>query len=482
MKRRHRKAQPPPRRSAATAAAVQPAPGFDPTQDYVSGGQRMPGAEARALGIEPLDQDHRQRFQTYERMLDDADIAAPLMILKNAVLNAPIQVLSRVDDDTAPDYARATELAAFGEWALSNLQTPLRRTLYQMLDSRVFGYKIAEQTWMPVTEGPYKGKTTVRSLKVKPVRNLAFVTDQFNNIVGFLYVGKNSPLVAAAQGVVDPQRLLPRSKCAVLNHNLMDEDPRGRSSLRPLVGDWIMRRQLKPEYLRHLQIFGGGFIVGETAPNAPDEERRDETTGELVLKDGKPVRISAVAYMNSQLRKLRQGGTIAVRNGAKINIIQAENDGEAYIKAFNWLTQRSVRALLGQTLAVLEGEHNARAAADTALRVLWMLIKSVKQDIEEMLQQDVLKPLLIENYGRAATELLPRVSLGDVEAKDVAALANAVAALGQINWWEEDQKDALNTMMNFPTSRRRQSGDSTGNAGTGEQNQGQGPGAAPQRA
>lgn len=409
----------------------------------------------QALGVEVTDYDTRQRFATYERMADDADIATPLMILKNAVLNQEIRVLAAMDDPAAPDYQRATELAAFADWMISNLPVPFRRTLHQMLDSRIYGYKIAEITWAPITQGDFKGYTTVGSIKVKPVRNVAFAVDEYLNIRGFAWVGRDSRLGVASQIVADETTILPREKCAVLNHCLVDEDPRGRSTLRPLVGDWTMRRQLKPEYLRHLQIFGGGFIIGECAPNAPDEPSFDET-GAPVIRDGKPVRISPVAYMNQALRRLRQGGTVAVRNGAKISIVQSANDGESFIKAFNWLTQRSVRVLLGQTLAVLEGEHNARAAADTALRVLWMLIHSIKSDVEEMIRTDILKPLLTENFGESSWHIMPRISLGAVEAKDVAALASAVAALGHINWWEEDQKDPLNALMNFPVSRARQ--------------------------
>lgn len=96
------------------------------------------------------------------------------------------------------------------------------------------------------------------------------------------------------------------------------------------------------------------------------------------------------------------------------------------------------------TLATSEGIHQNRAAAETHMGVLEMLVWWLKGIVAEMITSDLLRPMMLWNFGDGSqefdSELLPTVSLGDTERGNFALDSQAVATLYGAGYLDDDQK------------------------------------------
>jgi hypothetical protein len=96
-------------------------------------------------------------------------------------------------------------------------------------------------------------------------------------------------------------------------------------------------------------------------------------------------------------------------------------------------------SLLLQTLATSDSRHNTRAASQTAMTVLDVLVFDIKNIIIEAFKRDVVKQLLFVNQERLSEvlgitqeqvmTLVPRLTLGDSERRvwsnDISAVSSA---------------------------------------------------------
>jgi hypothetical protein len=95
--------------------------------------------------------------------------------------------------------------------------------------------------------------------------------------------------------------------------------------------------------------------------------------------------------------------------------------------------------LLLQTLATSDSKHNTRAASQTAMTVLDVLVYDIKNIVLEAFKRDVVKQLLFVNKERLSEilgitqeqvmKLVPKLTLGDSERRiwstDITAVTNA---------------------------------------------------------
>jgi hypothetical protein len=301
-------------------------------------------------------------------------------------------------------------------------------------------------------------------IKPKPRQHVAFVVDPFLNVVGIMGVqpgpfgGQLSALGSATVEADDP-RVLPRAKFAVLTFRPADGDPRGTSVLRAAYEPWWRKRQITGEYLAYLAQFAGPSIWA-TTPEGSDAQPVTDPLGNPIADEPDPdppddlpqdAAPTPEQQLYTALEVFRNGSLLVVPAGTEIHTIEMQGDGEPFLAGLAQADQQVTKAILTQTLATEEGQHQARAAASVHQDVLDTLVRQAKAAVARMLSNDILKPWVRLNYGEpAAAELVPVPSLGRTEAREVAELMVAVAGLKRAGYLHPSQLPHLDEKLGLP--------------------------------
>lgn len=425
----------------------------DPRRQYVAGsGLAWYSNYARSLpwAFDDLTSDFGDDY--YERMLFDAVVSSCVTIYKASVLEEGIALAPAVSDKDADGYDKAKLLLEYCERVLSDIDPSMDDTLWGMLDACAYGNKVAELNWDD--DRTYSGMRHLKltSIKVKPRRSTAFVVDTYLNVLGLVAripgigvpVQTGTILAIADPGQLD--NLLPRSKFAVLTFRPKDNDPRGTSILRPANTAWYNKMQTWPEYLKYLAQFASPGLIGFTPEGAE--------SAPLLDGDGNPIGTlaSPEQLMVNTMAAWRNGAALAFAGGSAVTVVQSQGEGRAFLAAFDEYDRQISKAILTQTLATGEGQHQARAAARSHQDVLTTLVRQGRRAVVRMLTRDVLRQMIRFNFGeQAALEFTPKVSLGEVENQDWGARAAGIAALTTAQYLDPSQFPAIDqSMLDLP--------------------------------
>ena len=298
-------------------------------------------------------------------------------------------------------------------------------------------------------------------IKPKPREHVAFVVDPYLNVIGIIGVTPGDAQVVAGGPVSpDDERVLPRIKFAVLTFRPEDGDPRGSSVLRPAYEPWWRKRQVTQEYLAYLSQFAGPSLWATTAEDAQSGPVTDSyglpvtdtDPDPIPPEEAPPIELpSPQAGLKDALVDFRNATVLVAPHGTEIHTIEMQGDGEPFLLGLTQCDQQITKAILTQTLATEEGQHQARAAASVHQDVLDTLVKQGKRAVVRMLQADILKPWVALNYGsQAADELVPVPSLGTTEQRDMAPMMTAVAALERAGYLDKAQRPAIDAKLGLP--------------------------------
>lgn len=420
-----------------------------------------------------------------------------------------IEVARQTVPDATPEMI--SRITSFCQRVLDDLETPMMDVLWDMLDGIAYGNKIAEIVYQlvdresvyeqevdaePMAEPEFRvtpgtdpvqslksgepvdedqeqrlirrsaeGKPAdkqlivqkekrayleIKSIKVKPRRSLAFVVDDYMNIVGFLgnVSGQGFP-VSTGTLMVDPSKtpnMMPVEKFMWFTFRSSNSDPRGRPLFRPSYNAWWFKQQIWPEYLKYLSQFASASLIGYLPEDAQGGAQFDAITGMAI--DGSWVRPDQ--EMLATMLKLRNSSAAVFPNGAKVEPLQVSGDGEPLLKAFDMLNREIVQGALHQTRATMEAEHGSKADSQTGAGFVEVIIQQIKGMVVRMIRRDLLKPLVKYNFGEPYVSLAPSLSLGSVEQGNFGSDASAVATLVKSGFLHPSQYPWLDARIGAP--------------------------------
>lgn len=408
-------------------------PQMNIAQEYVVA-QRRPGNRLLALPWAFDDITHDFGDDLYDRMALDARVAACDVLLRAAIAEDGYQLAPAIENADDPRYELAVEILTLCERNLDDLETPLDDVLWDMLGCLGRGNRIAEITYHPLDGGP----AYIASICPKPRRSTAFAVNVYGHVAGVLGQTETTTITPGVQLQPGDPRILPREKFAIATYRPHDGDPRGTSAWRAAYNAWWLKMQAWQEYIKYLAQFASGTVIGKTAQNARDR----------VLANGE--HISATQDLLNSLLELHNGSAISVPYGTEVDVLFSQGEGKAFLNAINLFNNEITIAITTQTLASGEGEHASRAQASVHQDALETLVRQGKRSLCRMLRRDVLRHLVRYNYGDAAIDLTPRVSLGETEAVDLPGLINAFAALQRSGYIHPSQQSGIDRMLNLP--------------------------------
>lgn len=393
----------------------------------------------------------------YKRMLFDPAVKAAIDNLKRAVLAPGAQIVPAVEADH-PRYAQAKEAADFCRSSLESLQRPtFLGVVWALLDAVAFGNKVAEIVLEPAAEGEYAGKLVLRKLKVRPKRAMAFVVDAYANCVGVLAL---SPGMGATFGLMAPLNLvnperqpnfIPRDKFLFLTHDPLNEDPRGSSALRAAYDWWWKKQQMGGEWLKHGARFGSPSVVGRLTAAAQGtplldgtgQPYLDSTTGQLAVS-------SPAQDMAAGLETVQNGGVLVILNDEEVFVLEPKGEGQFFTHALTLADLQIEKGITGQTLSTSEGQHQARAAAETHGDTKAMAAGHIRVEVEQAVRGDLLSLLVRLNYGPGYSDVVPILSIAEAEQQDLPKLWTAVGALQTSGFITPSMQQKLAAQVDLP--------------------------------
>jgi hypothetical protein len=424
----------------------------DLQKEYVSSGRgySWQSATLRALP-HPIDDITRDFGQDiYRRMLLDPQMRSSTAYLRMAALERNLEIgAAKKPDD--PKFKAADKVAQFVRSNLDELRTPLHQVLYELTEGISHGHKLAEQIYQLKTLDTAEGsKLCLVDVKPKDQKATAFVVDAYFNWIGVLYVdpaggtriSPGSAIVVDSDGrvtgMLDPRKFV---NAAWMIEN---GDPRGTSHLRSAYTAWWLKQQTLPAYNKYLATSAEPNTIGILPPNAKDRVTEDPETGEELEV------ISAADDMGTVIEGMRNGSYAVIENGGDVKKLQVFGEGQVFITALDFENREIVQAVLFQTLATLEGKHQARAASQTHQDVLGLLVQFIRTWLETAILRQMIKPLVEYNFGQAGLGLLPTVSLGDVDQQDFNTFALGIAALAKAGVIHPTVYDKICEMLKLP--------------------------------
>lgn len=388
----------------------------------------------------------------YFRMLHDPQIASVVNLFKASIIEDGLELASAVTDADGDGYDQAKAVADAATEMLAELRDPdLDAILWNLLDAIALGNRVAEQVY---SLGDLNGKEglLLTGLRVKPRHMTSFVVDSFMHLLGLVAFipGVGAPLM---QGYLlepkDTPNLLPRQKFAIYSFRPADNDPRGSSVLRPAFTAWNNKQAIIREHVKYLTQFASPSLIGTTPEQAVQALGLDAEGNYTAPATAALTPEQALA---DQLASFKNGSVLAVPFGTTVQaLFSGEGGGGAFLSAIDGWNQEMVKAILSQTLATEEGEHQARAAASVHQDVVDTIIRQAKRSFVRMVVRDVLRPWVAYNWGDdAARSLTPTASLGHAEAPDLPPLWAAAASLKTSGYLAPSQYQALDEAINLP--------------------------------
>lgn len=378
----------------------------------------MPSLRALPHAADPLS--CQFGVEIWDKMALDGEFAAALDTLTYAACANELRFSNPLSEDH-PDHAKAEQVLAFFNWMVERHAAFDAETLTQIARSTLlYGSNTAELTFDIVKTGDHAGLEVLTGLRPRELKDTAFLVDDFDRVVGVyplnqiamtLPIGSYIPLKYTQDGGLMANRtklrgVLPRTKFLITTWNKKGNDPRGTAWGVSAYNVWWLKQQVINEYLCWLGQFARPSLWGETAPNAQAVCVTDPATGIEKV-------ISPTDQMLEVLQNVRNGSVAAVPNGASIHVLEMAGSGDIFLQSLEKLDNMLVRALMKQHLATGEGQHQARAAAETHQDILSLFILVVRRVIAEAIRRDTLHQLTIVNFGADAGHLTPVASLGD---------------------------------------------------------------------
>lgn len=385
----------------------------------------------------------------YEYMMRDPAISGSIRVLTYAVLSRGLSVLPRKAHDISkpigeqPEAQRSAELAEEFEEMIRAMAVAPEIVIAEMMDALWDKVILAEMVWeldQPDGEDAEENedaRLVLKSLDPKPKQSWNFVVDSFGHTYGI--APTNSTAGSNGLVVINPE------KFAILAWNVKRGDPRGTALLDSCYTPWEIRVQAWPEYFKFLKRAAGQRVVGELPPDAMSgpEFAVGSVTTLADVADMNPA--EKMAY---ELARFDNATSIVIPNGAKVYTLESKLDGTSYKNGMDFLKREMVSAILLAARAVMEAEHGSKADSEGANDILGNILRFMRRWAVAPWEQ-IAYLWTLYNYGpQVARDDAPRVTLGEVDHQDQAALLTAFASVGYKV--AESQLPELDVMAGIP--------------------------------
>lgn len=180
---------------------------------------------------------------------------------------------------------------------------------------------------------------------------------------------------------------LPPENMILRRNNPTFEKPQGVSVFDDLEEVIQMKRRADLALIRYIERYAAPTVIGWYAPGT---SKAQQTALLTALKNLQSAAVGTLPGPKGD-------------DGNTIELLEAKAQGPITVAMdmLRMYERRIARGVLGSVLAVFESEFGTRAQAETHLEVLKSVVRSYQGDIEEVINQQLVAPVLAYNVGSA---------------------------------------------------------------------------------
>lgn len=395
----------------------------------------------------------------YAQMEKDSEISAALSILILAATSTQIRIIPSLPS-THPQYEASRSIAQFCQWLISTSEwanNDNRRLLVR--NGLMFGTSLGELIFDVQKGGEYDGFTVVTDMHVLEPEHTGMVVDNFNKFLGV--IPRNNLYPSLPQGELVPLQMdfvngtarvgditidyiIPRSKFLHLAWNRKSSSPQGSSILRPAYTPWWAKQQILEQMLQWLLKYAQPSIWGTVSDKAVAQCFTDPNTGEQI-------EVPPTELLLEALQAFRGASALALPPGTEVNTLNVAASGNIFLEMLAWADREITRSVLMQHMATSESAHMSRSSSESHQDVLGLLIRTLREWQADAIRRDIIRPLVLYNYGEDYLYMLPEVDAGYGDGFPLGA--QEVAQLAHADWFDDSQRSAIDRILGIPLRR-----------------------------
>jgi len=351
-------------------------------------------------------------YSIYEDMLKDDQVSVATTLKKDLVLASGW--------DIVPGEEEQDDLVYQLQLCLSeDPEVPFEDCLYQILSAYDFGFSVSEKIFKKNEDG----KLTLKNIKTRHPGTWLINTDKYGNVERYEQLG-------AGLNVRD----IDRNYLIHYINNPSWQNPYGTSDLRAAYAAYFIKSQIIRYYAIFIEKSASPTPIAKYPSGLPD---------------------AAITKLHNSIKKFQSKTALTVPREVEIDFLESKSNGEAFIKGINIFNMFIGRSLLIPDLLGFQGSETSGGSfnlGENQMEVFFKHISKRRQIIESIVNKEILKPIIVYNYG--FVENYPKFKLRPVSDK---------AIIGYAKLWLEaiksqgykpthDEINHFRGIINFPES------------------------------
>lgn len=371
-------------------------------------------------------------------------VKSSLATFKSTVLSGDFQLTPSMeaseDDDESAETKAERELSHKILDECQRDKDRMERSLedwaWEMLDATMERDKLAEIVLEAITDGIDKGTYGIRALKTKPHWSYRYRVNKAMDVRAI-----DAWTVDGEWASLDP------SHFAWFSWEPTNGDPIGASVGDSIYHAFTMLMQLWPEFYVGNKKFGTPSLAlagGEKSKGmvSPRDAKGQEIPGSKPVTEEFSLAVMA--------EKVKGGASIGLPYGAKPYVIESSHDGLGINGAIALLEAQIIVCFLLQTRATREAQFGSKADSQSGTDVLTTYCRAKQHALCQMARRPYFAKVKANYNADIARRHTPNFSLGKIDPRNFAAIAQAVGLLYQSGYYTERQLMWLDEYMGMP--------------------------------
>lgn len=317
----------------------------------------VPDSYMRPYNPDPLVQQD-QSYGVYEEMLEDDQIDVALKIKKDLVVGSGWYI--DTTDEEQGDLKKDLENLMSDE-----CERPFSEILEDIIQAYEYGFSVSEKIFKLTNDG----QLALKNIKPRHPASWLLHTDDYGNVTKYEQ--------RSAKGSLD---INPNSIIHYINNEKF-QNPYGRSDLFAAFQAWKTKQHITRFYAIYLENAAGPKPVAKYDRRAPQ---------------------SVVDDVFQVIKNFQAKTAMTIPKEFEIEFLEAKTNGEAFIKGINLFNMFLGRALFIPDLLGFQGSETGGgsfALGSEQIGVFYKHIQRRRQILERIVDQHILRPLIVYNYG-----------------------------------------------------------------------------------
>ncbi len=297
----------------------------------------------------------------YRKMMSDPFVKTAFLQKINAILALAWHV------DPAADTPQDHYVASFVEHNFREIEGHFGQVVRDILQGVRDGFSVAEINYRILDGLPYGGKYGLKNVKGKKPENIAFKTDEFNNVTAIVST------VAGARKELDPWKFVHFA------HLPAFWEPHGNSDFRAAYRAWKIKDVVFRFLALYLQKYGMPTAIGKYPPGATPEQKDK---------------------LLDILKNIQQDSAVTIPDILSVDFLKdgGSSRGE-FSAAIDQLNKEILVGITGAYLQSSEGTHTgARNMGLVHQDTLFLFIVCLLKDLTDTINDQIIRRLVDLNF------------------------------------------------------------------------------------